>query len=69
MLQQMLAMNAMKENPHVGRPVYTPGLTVHFRVAGEVLGMEARVRWGAYKRRIATNPGCISIRSARSVDP
>jgi hypothetical protein len=32
-------------------------------------GMEARVRWGAYKRRIATNPGCISIRSARSVDP
>ena len=37
MLQKMLAMNAMKENPHDERPVYTPRLTVHFRVAGEVL--------------------------------
>ena len=36
-LQKMLAMNAMKENPHHGRPVYTPRLTVHFRLAGEVL--------------------------------
>ena len=32
-------------------------------------GWKARARWGAYKRRIATNPGCISISSARSVDP
>jgi hypothetical protein len=37
MLQKMLAMNAMKENPHHGHPVYTPRLTVRFRVADEVL--------------------------------